>query len=615
MPTISAGSSQTFTAGVKDQLFTLTANGGALGVVTGAVSASFGPGAERRAFGPFAVGQAITVTVQAGSVIVEYGDSTPEDEGTNTSTLTGSQVAAGAVGVAGVSSGGWLVGMGGEGSLRPPIETIDLRDWVGLSLNGSNDNSSILQAAIDQASFGSRASLGYGASYRLALPAGRIAFSTSLNIKQNSWIEGVFGASGGTELWWFGADGQDALVNTAGTELSLCRLANFRIEDKRTAPTSGRGISFKDFNNGVSLNRLQVMHFPLEQVYIGADSGQAGDCTDIDDLWLVSNKSTAKGLLLERLDNAISVRNIKSDLVTTPANDGYVLRIMNVTNDNTAIEIDGIKHESNNRCPTISLPVTTRGNLSIRNIIQRNPQGGAAGAGDVVQVGALAGGSAYAPDGTALGFTTGAASETGGRVTFENVTGINHSDWTGATGAAVLRGLGTSQAVYGAVQRAYLGLSGRFVRSIAGNSIPNGAVFGNVGDEYKRLDATATTCAHWVKQQGSATNTGWAPVTPETQSPAFSATLAQNLQSGNRIVVGALTGNITMSSPTNVPPQGVEISYDFTQDATGGRTLTWSALHKGAWPTASGTANQKQTVRGVSDGTNIVFSGASGWYS
>ena len=53
------------------------------------------------------------------------------------------------------------------------------------------------------------------------------------------------------------------------------------------------------------------------------------------------------------------------------------------------------------------------------------------------------GGSAYAPDGTALGFTTGSTSEAGGRVTFENITGGNHSDWTGASGAAVLRGLGT----------------------------------------------------------------------------------------------------------------------------------------------------------------------------
>lgn len=106
MPTISAGSSQTFTAGVKDQLFTLTANGGALGLVTGAASASFGPGAERRSFGPFAVGQAITVTVQAGSVIVEYGDATPEGDGSVSSVLSGAQIAAGAAGVVASTSDG-----------------------------------------------------------------------------------------------------------------------------------------------------------------------------------------------------------------------------------------------------------------------------------------------------------------------------------------------------------------------------------------------------------------------------------------------------------------------------------------------------------------------------
>ncbi len=105
MPTINAGSSQTFTAGVRDQLFTLVVNGGALGTVTGAASASFGPGADRRAFGPFAVGQAITVTVQAGSVIVEYGDATPENDGSANSALNGPQVAAGAGGVAGAISG------------------------------------------------------------------------------------------------------------------------------------------------------------------------------------------------------------------------------------------------------------------------------------------------------------------------------------------------------------------------------------------------------------------------------------------------------------------------------------------------------------------------------
>lgn len=78
MPTVSSGTSQTFSAGVRDQLFIITANGGALGTVSGAASGTFGPGAERRAYGPFDIGQSITVTVQAGSVIVEYGDASPE---------------------------------------------------------------------------------------------------------------------------------------------------------------------------------------------------------------------------------------------------------------------------------------------------------------------------------------------------------------------------------------------------------------------------------------------------------------------------------------------------------------------------------------------------------
>lgn len=99
------------------------------------------------------------------------------------------------------------------------------------------------------------------------------------------------------------------------------------------------------------------------------------------------------------------------------------------------------------------------------------------------------------------------------------------------------------------------------------------------------------------------------------QSPAYAAAFACDLGLGNRVQVGTLTGNITHSSPTNVPRSQTEVTYEFTQDGTGGRTITWSSLHKGAWPTASGTANQKLLVAGVSNGTQIIFKGSSGWYS
>jgi len=495
-----------------------------------------------------------------------------------------------------------------------PVNEVSPLDWIGFDLTGTHDNTTILQAAIDEAAFKFRSNYGFGVSNRLMLPPGRIVFSGQLLIRQNSWIEGNYGAAGATELRWAGPNNVDAISNVSGIELSFCHLSNLRLQDIRTDPTGGVGISFKDFNNGVSLRRIQVMQFPQVHIYVGSDPGQASDCVEIYDAWVTSSKPNAKGILIERCDNQVIINYIKSDITTSPANDGYVIRCENMANDNVVVEIANVKHEGNNRCPTLSFPANTKGNLAIRNIVQRSIAGGAGGAGDIVQFGAAAASSAFHFDNTSSGRTTGAASE-GGRVTLENIAGNHHGDWTGASGAATIRCVGTGALVYGPVARAMAGVTGRIVRDLAGNNSPAGAVYGNVGDRYSRLDATSITCGTWVKQFGAATTTGWTPLTPETQSPAYAGTLAVNLQSGNRVVVGTLTGNITHSAPTNVPAQGVQVVYEFTQDGTGGRTIAWSSAHKGAWPTGSGTANQKKTVSGRSDGTNLLFVGDSGWYT
>lgn len=493
-------------------------------------------------------------------------------------------------------------------------DVIDPRDWIGFDLTGSNDNSSILQAVIDEAAFKFRSDLGFGASKRLRLPSGRIAFSTQLLLKQSLYCEGSYGVAGGTELWWTGGDSVTAITNTAGLETSFLRLENFRLEDKRTAPTSGRGISILDINNGVQILGIQVMQFPLEQIYVGAPPGQASDCVEIHNVWATSQKTTAKGILIERIDNQVSLSHIKSDLVTNPANDGYVIRCEVIPNDSCVIRISDVKHESNNRCPTLSFPSSTRGNVVVQNVVQRNPQGGAAGAGDIVQVGASASGSAFVFNNSASGRTTGATSETGGRMLVQNVAGANHTDWTGATGAATIRMVGSSSAVYGPVINAQIGSAGRVQRSIAGNGQPNGSVYGNVGDEYSMLDGSSASAVKWIKGTGNGTNTSWRPLSSLTQSLAFAATFASNLQLGNRVVVGSLTANITISAPTNIPVFDTAVVYEFTQDGTGGRTITWSSVFKGAAPTASGIANQKQRVEFISDGTNLIFVGASGWY-
>jgi hypothetical protein len=98
------------------------------------------------------------------------------------------------------------------------------------------------------------------------------------------------------------------------------------------------------------------------------------------------------------------------------------------------------------------------------------------------------------------------------------------------------------------------------------------------------------------------------------QTINYAATVSHSLQYHHKITVGTLSGAITFNSPTNIPPENTEVSYAFTQNGTGGYGIIWSALHKGNWPTGSGTAGQKQTVWGETDGTNVIFKAASGWY-
>jgi hypothetical protein len=499
-------------------------------------------------------------------------------------------------------------------------DVVDPRDWNGFDVKGNNSNSAILAAALLEAGFKSRPELGFGTSKRLVLPSGRIAFDTPLTLPQNIFMDGTMGVAGGTELWFDGGSTQDAFVNVGGAELSMCRIQHVRVQDKRVGASAGRAFTITDFNNGVVFKSIQAIGFPQEQIYVGAAVGQASDCIEFDDVWVLGTGAAAKGILLERCDNTVFFRNIKSDLATSPANDGYVIRIQNIASDNTAITIAGVKHESDNKCPTISLPMPSRGNLTISNVVQRNPQGGAAGAGDIIQIGAAASANAMWLDNTSTGRTTGSTSESGARLTLENISGSNHSDWAGAysaspnTTAATVRLLGSSTAVCGYINRATFGVSGRITREVVGNGAPNSSVFGNVGDKYTRLDASSSQCTTWTKQNQGGTNLGWVPLTPDTQSVAYAATVTPSMLIGNRIIVGALTGNITVGGPSTLLPPGTPVIYEFTQDATGGRTLAWGSLHKGAWPTASGTANQKQSATGYSDGNALIFTGASGWY-
>lgn len=97
------------------------------------------------------------------------------------------------------------------------------------------------------------------------------------------------------------------------------------------------------------------------------------------------------------------------------------------------------------------------------------------------------------------------------------------------------------------------------------------------------------------------------------QSLAYSATRSSNPNLGGVIKIGALTGNITMSAPTN-PILGQQVTYIFEQDGTGGWTITWDAVFSKSADPAAGTAGQKASTSFRYDGAEWVqIGGALAW--
>lgn len=79
-----------------------------------------------------------------------------------------------------------------------------------------------------------------------------------------------------------------------------------------------------------------------------------------------------------------------------------------------------------------------------------------------------------------------------------------------------------------------------------------------------------------------------------TISVAYAATVTPDQDLAETQIIGALTANITVANPT-FPSRGQTLRFVFTQDGTGGRTVTWGADFATTFqPTA--TANATSTV-------------------
>ena len=72
---------------------------------------------------------------------------------------------------------------------------------------------------------------------------------------------------------------------------------------------------------------------------------------------------------------------------------------------------------------------------------------------------------------------------------------------------------------------------------------------------------------------GGGSGTGEKPVTVV----AYSASITPDAGTYGTYEIGALTGNLTLNAPTGTVSDGQKLTFRLTQDATGGRTLTWNA--------------------------------------
>ena len=88
------------------------------------------------------------------------------------------------------------------------------------------------------------------------------------------------------------------------------------------------------------------------------------------------------------------------------------------------------------------------------------------------------------------------------------------------------------------------------------------------------------------------------------------ATAAYDYDAGAGGFTLTLTGNASISNPINLPTlaagQYVNLLLEINQDATGSRVPSWGSMWKNT-PTLSTTANAKDVIAGIYDGTDIVL--------
>lgn len=95
----------------------------------------------------------------------------------------------------------------------------------------------------------------------------------------------------------------------------------------------------------------------------------------------------------------------------------------------------------------------------------------------------------------------------------------------------------------------------------------------------------------------------------------YAASLTLDLSQKPIVNIAALTGAITIANPSKLPAVGQEVQFHFTQDATGGRAVSWGTnfVFPTAWTNTGNTANTGSSITFVSNGNKLHAKGGNAW--
>lgn len=147
--------------------------------------------------------------------------------------------------------------------------------------------------------------------------------------------------------------------------------------------------------------------------------------------------------------------------------------------------------------------------------------------------------------------------------------------------------------------RLFLGLVAGAPSIFQSTGAPNGVHVADPGSVYLQRDGGAGTSI-WFKESGSG-NTGWVSrgsgsgASSSLQTVAFAASITPNPALGEIVLVGTLTGNLTVNNPTVNTP-GSMLEFHYQQDGVGGRTVTYGGFFETPTP-IDGTAGVRTYQR------------------